>query len=35
MIGNLVAYLSHVTIPAIQRCVIENMRRADKNLVAL
>jgi len=30
MIGNLVADLSHVTIPAIQRRAIENLRQADE-----
>jgi len=34
MIGNLVADLSHVTIPAIQRCAIENLRQADETLAA-
>jgi len=32
MIGNLVADLSHVTIPAIQRRAIEKLRRADETL---
>jgi catalase len=32
MIGNLVADLSHVTIPAIQRREIENLRQADETL---
>ena len=32
--GNLVADLSHVTDPAIQRRAIENLRQADKNLAA-
>ena len=34
MIGNLMADLSHVTIPAIQRREIENLRRADETLAA-
>ena len=32
MAGNLVADLSHVTDPAIQRRAIENLRQADENL---
>ena len=34
MIDNLVAYLSYVTIPAIQRRAIENLRQADETLAA-
>jgi catalase len=34
MIGNLVADLSHVTIPAIQRHAIENLQQADEALAA-
>ena len=34
MIGNLVDDLSHVTIPAIQRRAIENLRQADETLDA-
>jgi catalase len=34
MIGNLVAGLRHVTIPAIQRRAIENLRQADETLDA-
>jgi hypothetical protein len=32
MIGNPVADLSHVTIPAIQRCAIENLRQVNETL---
>jgi len=32
MAGNLVADLSHVTDPAIQKRAIENLRQADENL---
>lgn len=34
MIGNLVADLSHVTIPAIQRRENEILRQADETLAA-
>jgi len=34
MIGNLVADLSHVIIPATQRHAIENLRQADETLAA-
>ncbi|MCC4769679.1 hypothetical protein FXV91_05540 [Methanosarcina sp. DH2] len=34
MIGNLVADVSHVTIPAIQRRAIENLLQADETLAA-
>jgi catalase len=34
MIGNLVADLSHVPIPAIQRRAIENLQQADETLAA-
>jgi catalase len=34
MIGNLVADLSHVTNPAIQRRAIENLRQTDEDLAA-
>jgi catalase len=34
MIGNLVADLSHATIPSIQRRAIENLRQADETLAA-
>jgi catalase len=34
MIDNLMADLSHVTIPAIQRHAIENLRQADETLAA-
>jgi catalase len=34
MIENLVADLSHATIPAIQRHAIENLQQADETLAA-
>ena len=34
LVGNLVADLSHVTKPEIQRRAIENLARADENLGA-
>jgi catalase len=34
MIDNLVADLSHATIPAIQRHAIENLQQADETLAA-
>ena len=34
MVGKLVGDLSHVTIPAIQRRAIENLRQADEILAA-